>query len=390
MRVAILCPYSLSRRGGVQGQVVGLARQLGKLGLEATVLAPVDAPVEEEVLEGINLLDLGSTMTLRANGSRVPVAISPRASVRALRALKAEGDFDVVHLHEPLAPGPNYACLIRSHLPMVGTFHRSGSSIGYRLLGPGARWGASKLTLRCAVSPAARETAVESLGGTYEIIGNGVELDRFAKAEPTSTTGPTVLFVGRHEQRKGLEVLLEAFTKILESTNHTDVPDSTSSSVDRAIAASHPTLWIASDGPETARLKRKYPESQNISWLGTLEESELASRLAGAHILCAPSLRGESFGVILIEAMAARTAVVASDIFGYSTVAGDRGVLFDPGSVPSLVEALSGALRDVIAGNGQSSPKSLDQTFEYATQWSMAGVAEKYVRVYENAIRAKS
>jgi len=362
VRVALLCPYSLSRPGGVQGQVLGLAAALTEAGHHAVVLAPADAHGAVPGIAPGSLVRLGGTVGLPANGSVAPVALGPVAAVRAVRHVW-RGDFDVLHLHEPLAPGPGYACLVACGLPKVGTFHRAGPSIAYRLLGPLARAGARRLAARCAVSAQAEATAREALGGRYDIIGNGVDVGRFASAVPWPVTGPTVMFVGRHEQRKGLEVLLEASRRIEPAT---------------AV-----TIWLAGEGPDTERLRRRYPPDRRLAWLGRLDDDELASRLAGAHVLCAPSLGGESFGVVLLEAMAARAAVVASDLPGYRAVVGDHGVLVPPGDVASLARALSELVVDADGGRGRCAPSALDAAFAHASRWSMSEVAARYLEVYD-------
>jgi len=364
VRVALLCPYSLSRPGGVQGQVVGLARALAAAGHDATVLAPADGPVHLRGLvpDGpVRLVRLGRSVALPANGSVAPVALGPGAALRAVRTVRG-GGFDVLHLHEPLAPGPGWACLAACALPKVGTFHRAGGSLAYRLLGPIARRGASHLAVRCAVSPEAEATAREALGGSYEVVGNGVDLERFASADPWPTEGPTVLFVGRHEQRKGLAVLLDAFGRL-----------------DPAAAL---TLWVAGEGPDTDALRRRHPPGRRLVWLGRVDDDELAARLAGAHALCAPSLGGESFGVVLLEAMAARTAVVASDLPGYAAVVGDHGVLVPRGDAAALAGALAGVAADAAAGTGRCSPAALDAALAHASQWAMPAVADRYVEIY--------
>ena len=309
---------------------------------------------------------LGRTLPVRANGSVVPVSFGPFAAARAVRSIRRAGA-DVVHLHEPLAPGAGYACLVRCPQPKIGTFHRAGASTAYRVLGPLARWAADRLDVRCAVSPEAMATAVDALGGTYEMVGNGVELDRFESAEPWPTDGPTVLFVGRHEQRKGLGFLLDAFTSMRG----------------QGIAA---TLWVVGHGPDTGALRARTPVGAAVEWLGRVDDDELASRLRGAHVLCAPSLGGESFGMVLLEAMAARTAVVASDIPGYAFVAGGHAVLVTPGDTVALAEALTGAVADAAGGTGTSSPAALDAAYAHASTWSMTRLAERYVAIYDAAV----
>ncbi|HVA04861.1 MAG TPA: glycosyltransferase family 4 protein [Acidimicrobiales bacterium] len=365
MRVALLCPYSLSRPGGVQGQVVGLAVALNAAGHDAVVLAPADDDIAVPGLTARSLVRLGHSMSLPANGSVAPVALGPGAALRAVRAVR-EGGFDVVHIHEPLAPGPNFACLVACAVPKVGTFHRAGKSIAYTLLSPLARALARRLAARCAVSSEARATAQHALGGRYDIIGNGIDLERFASAPGSATSGPTVMFVGRHEERKGLGVLLDA--------------------VGRLEPAVSLTVWVAGQGPDTEWLRRRHPPSDRIVWLGRLDDLELAARLAGAHALCAPALRGESFGVVLLEAMAARAAVVASDLPGYRAVVEGHGLLFPPGDVGALASALESVVGDAASGTGLCAPAALDAAFRHASQWSMPEVAQRYVAVYERVL----
>jgi phosphatidylinositol alpha-mannosyltransferase len=215
------------------------------------------------------------------------------------------------------------------------------------------------------VSEQARATAVALAGGEYEIVGNGVELDRFTDAQPWPVTGPTILFVGRHERRKGLGVLLDAFA-----------------GMDPATTA---TLWVAGEGPDTADLRRRHGDDRRVEWLGRLDDDDLVARLAGADVLCAPSLGGESFGVVLLEARAARAVVVASDIPGYAAVVGRHGVLVPPGDSVALRAALQVVVRDVPTADGLSAPASLDAAAAHAALWSMDNVAARYVELYELA-----
>ena len=282
LRIALVCPFSLSRPGGVQSQVVGLARALTRSDHQVTVFAPLDGATG--VPEGIDLVSTGGSVSLPANGSVAPVAISPVGTGRALRILQSMG-FDVVHVHEPFAPGLPYGLLVARHVPpLVATFHRSGGSTLYTVLGPLARRLARRFAVRAAVSEAARSTAFDALGGSYEVGFNGVEVDRFVGVEPWPTERPTILFLGRHEERKGLATLLDAFESL-----GTDPP--------HGAAARPPQLWIAGDGPLTESLRRLHPPSPDILWLGVLPEEEKVRRLVAADVLCAPSLGGESFGV---------------------------------------------------------------------------------------------
>jgi phosphatidylinositol alpha-mannosyltransferase len=369
LQVAVLCPYSLSVPGGVQGQVLGLARELRRLGHDATVLAPLDPVLKtgettEFRHERSGVISLGRSVPIHANGSIAPVALGPKASLRALRALRSSR-FDVLHIHEPLAPGASYACLVFASQPKIGTFHRSGSSALYTVLGPVARPLADRLRIRCAVSEDARETARKALGGDYEIVGNGVEYERFATADPWPTEAPTVMFVGRHEKRKGLRVLLDALARLAD----TEV-----------------VCWIAGHGPETDELMKRHPESRTVRWLGRIDDKTLARRLRGADVACFPSIGGESFGVVLLEAMAARSAVLASDIPGYRSAADGFARLVSPGDPVALAAALEVTLSDSSSGLGLSSPRSLDLASAHAEASSMPAIATRYVSLYESMI----
>jgi phosphatidyl-myo-inositol alpha-mannosyltransferase len=351
VRVALVCPYSLSLPGGVQGQVLGLARSLRAMGHVTRVLAPCDGPPPDG-----GVTPLGRSVPLATNGSVAPIAPDPACALRTIRALRDE-DFDVIHLHEPLVPGPTVTALFLRNRPLVGTFHRAGGSAAYTALRPLVRWGAGRLDLRCAVSVDARDTAAEALGGDYELVFNGIEAERFVKASPWPTEGPTILFMGRHEPRKGLDVLLRAMDDLEDDVR----------------------LWVASDGPQTAELKASVAGDPRIEWLGRLSDEEAAARLRGADVFCAPSVHGESFGVVLLEAMSACTPIVASALPGYQNVARDGldAVLVPPADPGALAAALRQVLDDstlahrlVTAGEGR------------AAEFSMDKLAERYLDLY--------
>jgi phosphatidyl-myo-inositol alpha-mannosyltransferase len=342
VRVGLVCPYSLSLPGGVQGQVLALGQALRRRGVEARVLGPCDGPPPDA-----SVTALGNSFGYAANGSMAAIAPDLSAALRTIRALRDER-FDVVHLHEPLVPAVALTALVFNDGPMIGTFHRAGQSPTYQLTRPFVRWAASRLDLRVAVSEEARRTATEALGGTYEVLWNGIDPKRFEAAPPSPRTGPTVVFVGRHEPRKGLPVLIEAFERLGPEAR----------------------LWILSEGPETSRLRQRTLGDPRIEWLGIVPEHEKLSRLAGADVFCAPSLTGESFGVVLLEAMAAGAAVVASDLSGYRDVArpGIDAVMVPPGNVDALAEALGRLLaggeetrRLVAAGRARAAEFSLDR-----------------------------
>jgi phosphatidylinositol alpha-mannosyltransferase len=260
-----------------------------------------------------------------------PLAPDPAAQLRTIRALWDE-DFDLVHVHEPFAPGPTVSTVLLKPAPLLGTFHAAGQSRAYQTLRPILAWGAARLDDRVAVSTEARDLAQGHVGGEFDVVFNGIECDRFAAARPWPIEAPTVLFLGRHESRKGLRVLLESLRHLPADCR----------------------VWVAGSGPETAELTATYTDPR-IEWLGRIDDAERDRRLAAATVFCAPSLRGESFGVILLEAMAAGTPVVASDIEGYLKVAtapAPDGSVPDPPAARLVAsddpDALGAALAEVL------------------------------------------
>lgn len=400
MRVALVCPYGLDAPGGVQGQVLGLARALRAEGAAVLVVAPgrgdapggAGAPAEAagapgsgaagapgageggatgsrsagatEGAAGAGTVLVGRTVPVPANGSVAPLALGPGALARTVRVLRRFGP-GVVHLHEPLAPGPTWAALA-APLPgarRVATLHRAGGAGLYRALGPVARAAMRRIDAVFAVSEEARATAAAALGGRpCPVVGNGVELDRFRSAPAAATAGPTVLFVGRHEPRKGLAVLLQAVEQLGD-----DWPG---------------RLWIVGEGPQTAELRRRYPPGPGRRWLGRVGDAELAGLMAGSHVLCAPSQGGESFGVVLLEAMAARSVVVCSDIPGYAAAAGGHAVLVPPGDAAALAGSLRDAVGAVGTGSGAASAAALAAASAHAERHSMDALARRYLAAY--------
>lgn len=357
VRIGLVCPYSLSVPGGVQGQVLGLARVLRRLGHETRVLAPCDGPPPETFVT-----PLGDSIPTAANGSMAPLAPDPSCALRTMRALRDE-DFDVLHLHEPVAPGPTQTSLLMHPAPIVGTFHAAGASASYRWLNPITRWLAGKIEVRCAVSADAIALAQRHLGGSYELVFNGIEIERFASATPIKAESPAIFFCGRHEPRKGLAVLLEAMAQLPAGVR----------------------LWVASDGPDTAALQARFAGDPRIEWLGRITDAEKAARLRGASVFCAPSLGGESFGVVLLEGMAARTPVVASDLPGYRTVATDEAdaLLVPPGDV----SALAATLRRVLDSPGLAA-RLIAGGDRRAHLYSMDRLADRYLEFYEPLVTA--
>ena len=358
MRIGLVCPYSLTLPGGVQGQVLSLARALRQRGHDVRVLGPCDGPPPDP-----GVTPLGDSLPTAANGSVAPIAPDPSAQLRTIRALRDER-FDIVNVHEPFAPGVAQTAVVFKSQPLVGTFHAAGESAAYRWLNPVVRWMSRRLDARVAVSEEAKAMAVAAVGGDYEVLFNGVDAARPAPPGATRADVPTVLFVARHEERKGLAVLLEAMTELPPDVR----------------------LWVAGEGPETAALRARVAGDPRIEWLGRIPEAEKLQRLSTAQVFCAPSLGGESFGVVLLEAMAAGAAVVATDIAGYARVArpGRDALLVAPGD-PS---ALARALREVLDDDGLRS-SLVASGHARAADFSMDRLAAHYESIFERVLRRR-
>ena len=358
LRIGIVSPYSLTVPGGVQQQVLGLARSLRAKGHEVRVLGPCDGPPPDAFVT-----PLGNSLPTAVNGSIAPLAPDASAALRTIRALNDEA-FDVVHVHEPLVPGPSLTALLVKMAPVVATFHSAGESAAYRTFSRQLKWVASRIDIRVAVSKDAVELAQRYIGGDYEVLFNGIELGDYSSPSTTPREN-AIFFIGRHEERKGLSNLLEALAQLPPDVR----------------------LWIASDGPQTAELKTRFSSDSRIEWLGRISDSEKISRMSRASVFCAPSLHGESFGVVLLEAMAAGTPVVASNLDGYRNVATDdeTALLVETGNVAGLASALARVLAD-----SQLAARLTANGREHAQRFSMDALADRYIEMYERALHMEA
>jgi|LakMenEpi03Aug12_release.lakeMendotaPanAssembly.Ray.scaffolds.fasta_scaffold01727_37 phosphatidylinositol alpha-mannosyltransferase len=358
LRIGMVSPYSLTIPGGVQQQVLGLARALREKGHEVRVLGPCDGPPPDPFVT-----PLGNSLPTAVNGSVAPLAPDASAALRTIRALNDEA-FDVLHIHEPLVPGPTLTSLLVKMAPVVATFHSAGESAPYRVFARQLKWIASRIDIRVGVSHDAVELAQRYIGGEYEVLFNGIDLAMYDSA-PVRTRENVIFFLGRHEPRKGLSVLIDAM----------------------ALLPSDVTLWVASDGPETESLRSRTQGDPRIQWLGRISDEEKIDRLSRASAFCAPSLRGESFGIVLIEAMASGVPVVSTDIDGYRNVAthGENALLVEPGNPQVLAAALARVLTD----------KPMAQQFREkglvrAREFSMDTLADHYVEMYQRALHMEA
>lgn len=363
MRVSLVCPYAWDRVGGVQSHVRALGSALTKRGHEVQIVAPSSMTLTHQVGGAGNVKLVGRTVGVPVNGSVAPMTFGPLAATGVRSALH---DFapDVMHLHEPLIPSLSLLALMNSKAPAIGTFHASAeSSVGYRLAKPFLRRALKRMLIRTAVSEAARELVGTYYPGDYVLTPNGVDRERFATAAPLDLgPGHKVLFLGRLEQRKGLDVLIRAMAKLHDLDAR---------------------LIVAGRGPEEARCRALADHlGVDAMFLGRLGEEELPRAYRSADAYCAPGLGGESFGIVLLEAMAAGAPVVCSDLEGYRAVAGEAAEIVPPGQAEPLAAALRRVLEDPgYAGTLRDKGEPIARRYDWNT---LVGTVED---LYASAVR---
>jgi phosphatidylinositol alpha-mannosyltransferase len=334
MKVGIVVPYSWSFGGGVVDHAEAQARALEALGIETRLLIGHDPPGSfSRILhprEGrsgpppARVIPLGRSVIVPGNGALSNLVLSPRALPQFRRVLARER-FDLLHVHEPLAPMLGPAALALWDGPAVGTFHAAGNS-SWRPFAD-VLWGVliERLDLRVAVSEEARKAAAAAAGGDYEVIPNGVEIP--PGVDPGSRADQ-IVFLGRHDQRKGLPVLLRAWPRL---------------------RGSGVRLRVIGADPLAVRLllTRLRISDEGIDVLGFVDDETLTDELSAAKLLVAPSLGNESFGMVITRALASATPVVASDIPGYREVMTPAtGVLTPPGDPDALADSIATVLAD--------------------------------------------
>jgi phosphatidylinositol alpha-mannosyltransferase len=367
-------PYSWTYPGGVTRHIEALSAELAAAGHEPRIIAPFDPPdalsrrlhrgvAPQELEAPENFVSLGRTIGLPANGAVSNIAIAP-SGVLALRRTLREGDYDVAHIHEPIVPflGWDIVAHAPEGLALVGTFHAystnpitNGGACVF-----GARRRMNRLHARIAVSEAAAWTARRYFGGRYRIVPNGVHLSADVVSEPEDES-LRILFVGLPVERKGLPVLLRAFEALRDH-----IPA---------------TLTLVGPGPED--VAPLLLDARGVQALGKVPDAEKSAQLARAEVLCAPSLHGESFGMVLTEAFAAHTPVVASDIPGYRDVVRDGvdGLLTPPGDALALAEALRCLALEPERRRGMAAAAR-----ERAERFAWPHVAAEVLDCYEQAL----
>ncbi len=367
MKVGLVCPYSFDVPGGVQYHVADLARTLIRQGHQVSVLAPGD---EDAVGLPDFVTPAGRSVGIPYNGSVARLSFGPVSYTRVRRWIRA-GEFDVLHVHEPVAPSLSMLALMVAEGPIVATFHtanpRSRMLTAFQgLLQPFLE----KITGRIAVSDLARQVQVEHLGGDAVVIPNGVDVPFFARADPLPgypRPGGTIGFVGRwSEPRKGMSVLLTALQQLTPAR-----PDL--------------RLLVAGTGDEQDLFELAGPAADQVVLLGRLSDADKASMLRSVDLYCAPNTGGESFGMILTEAMSAGAPVVASDLEAFSRVLDDgrAAALFPVGDADELADRLAELLDDPPA---RFRLAELGRTAVAPYDWTVVGA--RVVKVYEAAVAA--
>lgn len=328
MKIGIVCPYDWDVPGGVQFHIRDLAEHLIDLGHKVSVLAPAD---DDSGLPSY-VVSAGRAVAVPYNGSVARLSFGIISATRVRRWLR-DGDFDILHVHEPASPSLSMLAAWSATGPMVATFHTSNPrSRAMIAASPILQPALEKLSARIAVSEYARRTLVEHLGGDAVVIPNGVDVSFFADAEPDPRwTGATIGFIGRiNEPRKGLPTLLAALPAILAAR-----PDV--------------RLLVAGKGDEEEAAAGLAPEVRaRVEFLGMVSDVEKARLLRSVDLYVAPNTGGESFGIILVEAMSAAAPVLASDLDAFAQVldGGQAGELFPVEDAEALAEAAIRLLDD--------------------------------------------
>jgi phosphatidyl-myo-inositol alpha-mannosyltransferase len=370
LRVGIVCPYSFDVPGGVQFHVRDLAEALIAQGHDVSVLAPAD----DETPLPPYMTSAGRSVPVRYNGAVARMTFGPVTAARVRRWLEA-GDFDILHLHEPVTPSLGMLALWFAEGPIVATMHTALiRSRGLQMAYPLVRQSLEKISARIAVSEDARRTLVEHMGGDAVVIPNGVWVDRFRGAQPdprwTGTPdAPTIAFLGRlDEPRKGLPVLLGAVPGVLR----------------RHPGARFLVAGRGETGPDEVR-DMIGDDARAVEFLGGITDDEKASLLTSVDVYVAPQTGGESFGIVLVEAMSAGTAVVASDLGAFRRVLDDgtAGTLFRTGDPADLAAALLRLLDD-----DDLRERARAHASEVVEQYDWSHVTREVLTVYEMVLAA--
>ena len=372
MKIALVSPYDFTWPGGVTSHIAQLAHQFTEIGHQVKILTP-HSPSRSMPMDG-DFVPLGRSIPVPSGGSIARISLSVWL-YRRIKALLNQEAFDVVHLHEPLAPILPLSVLQCSNTLNVGTFHAyHGSQRAYRFGHPLLKRWHQKLSGRIAVSPTAHQFVSRFFPGDYRIIPNGINLEHFAaEVEPIPELQDgkiNILFVGRLEKRKGLRYLLEAFGQL-----RWDFPNT--------------RLVVVGPGNPDKDCYRVLSERnlQDVLFVGAVDYSELPRYYRSAHIFCAPATGKESFGIVLLEAMASGAPIVATSIEGYSAILhdGEYGSLVPPKDSAALADALALLIRNPALG--QQMAANARRTVE---EFRWEKVAQRVLDYYEILLEGRN
>jgi len=370
MRILFVSPFDFGAAGGVNEHIIQLDRQFQALGHETRILAATSIDHGEH--DDGHVYRLGQAVPIPSNGSMARITLSPLVIHKVRQFLESE-QFDVIHLHEPLAPVLPLAVLLFSRSANVGTFHAARTTnLFYLYTKAILDMFVGKLHARVAVSEAAREFADSHFPGDYEIVPNGINLEQFrAGVEPLPHLmdgRKNILFLGRfNESRKGFKYLLRAFPLVREQ-----FPDAR-------------LIVVGSGNPERYERFLEQHGMHDVLFAGFVDPATKARYYASADVYCSPATGRESFGIVLVEAMASGTPIVASAIPGFQGVIknGETGILVEPKDEHSLAVGLVRALADT-----QLRERITTNALEEVRQYDWARVTQRLLAVYERAMSA--
>ncbi len=362
MNIGMVSPYDWDVPGGVNRHVEQLSSYLRRRGHTVTVVAPGGRDEE-------GFRSAGRSFAVSANRSRANISFGPRVAARVRRILE-EGRFDLLHLHEPLIPSVSMLALLFSRCAVLATFHaaREEGSVGYRLASPLLARIAERIDVRAVVSQAALELVGRYFPGQYRVLPNGIDTEAFvpegARLRNLDPEAFYVVFVGRDEPRKGLRVLLEALVEVRKRRPEVKL------------------LVVGCDDPGDER--------EGVVWLGRLTDDAVPAAYRSARVMVAPSLGMESFGMVLVEAMACGTPVVASDIPGYRALLGEGryGVLVPPGDAAALAAGVLELVEDE-ARRESMAKEALERAREFSWDKLVIQVEEAYREAMERTWKGK-
>lgn len=374
MKIGLVCPYNIYKGGGVQECVKELRLQLEKNGHEAYIITPKPRKSNPDEKLEKNIIFIGASADIKSPFQATVAQISATVDIDAIDKMLAKYKFDVIHYHEPWVPMLSVQILARSKSANVATFHAklpetAMSKAVEVAITPYTKSILKSLHFATAVSNAAAEFFIIVSKQHPEIIPNGVNINDYKNYRKSKKEKNTILYIGRLEKRKGTKYLLSAFSLLQQ-----EYPDY--------------KLIIAGDGPDKSKLKKYVADQKikNVSFLGFISDKKKKSLLGEAKVYCAPAIFGESFGIVLLEAMAAGAVVVAGDNPGYESVMTGRGSLsiVSPKDTKALCRKL-----DLMMSDEQIRKTWLEWADEYIKQFDYKKITEQYQNIYKAAIKNK-